>query len=156
MPPHRGPAPARGLGFPALAKRRAPVWPRRRPKPWRPPFSGGRGHRRPPRASIPMRRSPATTTGSLSPFLKSRSRRLPPPPHSALGRSSRSSLCLLRCENAVGFHREILGQPQPVGPRRGLQIPRLDPLPELAFVVRAGEGRRVLLGLMLENREDLG
>src|SRR5712691_5225770 len=56
--------------------------------------------------------------------------------------------------NYIGFHRVVLRQPQPVGARRGLQIPGLHPLPELALVV-AGEGRRVLLRLMAENGEDL-
>ena len=38
---------------------------------------------------------------------------------------------------------------------RRVLVARLDPLPELALVVRAGEGRRVLLALVLEDRLDL-
>src|SRR5207247_5759455 len=55
----------------------------------------------------------------------------------------------------VRFHGEVLGQPQAVGPRRRLDVPRLDPLPELAIVVATGERRGVLLGLVLEDGEDL-
>src|SRR5260221_34496 len=108
----------------ALTGREHP--PRRRPRSSPPPSSAARVPRRPRRASTPGPRSPATTTDLLSRFLKSRSRRPPPRPDSTLVRSSRSSLRLLGCENAVGFHREVLGQPEPVGPRRGLQVPRLD------------------------------
>src|SRR2546422_7950071 len=55
----------------------------------------------------------------------------------------------------VRFHGKILGQAQAVRPRRRLDVPRLDPLPELAIVVAAGERRRVLLGLVFEDGEDL-
>src|ERR671935_1636284 len=54
----------------------------------------------------------------------------------------------------VRFHREVLGEPEPVERRRGLLVPVLDALPELAVVV-AGEGGRVLLRLVLEDRLDL-
>src|SRR5881392_1378192 len=156
MPPRPTPAPGRYPALPTPATPRGRPAPRRRRRSCSRASSESRKRRRPRPASTPERRSPATTRDSPSRFLKLRSKRLPPLPDSALGRSSRSSLCLLRCENAVGFHREVLGQSQPVGPSRGLQVPRLDALPELAVVVSAGEGRRVLLRLMLEDGEDLG
>src|SRR5216117_352090 len=60
----------------------------------------------------------------------------------------------LRSLNYIGFHRVILRQSQPIGPRRSLEIARLHALPELALVV-AGEGRGVLLRLVAEDGEDL-
>src|SRR5919197_1607611 len=55
----------------------------------------------------------------------------------------------------IRFHGEVLGQPQAIQFRRGALVPCLDPLPELALVVAAGKGRRVLLRLMLEDCLDL-
>src|SRR5213596_2873592 len=55
----------------------------------------------------------------------------------------------------VRLHGEILGQAQAVRPRRRFDVAGLDPLPELAIVVAAGERRGVLLGLVLEDGEDL-
>src|SRR5438552_4657890 len=55
----------------------------------------------------------------------------------------------------IRFHREVLGQPEPVELGRRALVPRLDSLPELALVVAAGEGRRILLRLVLEDRLDL-
>src|SRR5262249_53279154 len=60
-----------------------------------------------------------------------------------------------RLVDNVRFHREILRQPEPVELRRRPLVPGLDALPELSLVVPAGEGRRVLLRLMLEDRLDL-
>src|SRR2546429_272249 len=80
----------------------------------------------------------------------------PPPPGSTLAWWSGSWPGLLSCDNAVGLHREVLRQAQPVGARRGFQVARFDPLPELAVVVPARERRGVLLRLMLEDREHLG
>src|SRR5690349_3821687 len=62
----------------------------------------------------------------------------------------------MRALHHVGFHREILRQPEPIRPRRRLDVTCFHPLPELPVVVRAGERRGVLLRLMLEDREDLG
>src|SRR6266404_877785 len=69
----------------------------------------------------------------------------------ALQRATASRLSAL---NYIGFHRVVLGQSEPVGARRRLEIPRLDPLPELALVV-AREGGSVLLRLVAEDGEDL-
>src|SRR6266567_264642 len=56
----------------------------------------------------------------------------------------------LRSLNYIGFHRVILRQSQPIGPRRSLEIARLHALPELPLVI-AGEGRGVLLRLVAED-----
>src|SRR3989475_13298990 len=56
--------------------------------------------------------------------------------------------------NYIGFHGVVLGQAKPVSARRGLQIPRLHPLPELPLVI-AGERGGVLLRLVTEDVEDL-
>jgi hypothetical protein len=54
----------------------------------------------------------------------------------------------------VGLHREVLGEAEPVERARRLLVALLDALPELALVL-PGEGRRVLLRLVLEDRLDL-
>src|SRR5690242_16918648 len=55
----------------------------------------------------------------------------------------------------VRFHREVLGQPEAIELRGCTFVPCFDALPELALVVAAREGRRVLLRLMLEDRLNL-
>ena len=42
----------------------------------------------------------------------------------------------------IGFHREVLGEPEPVELRGRALVARFDTLPELALVVAAGKGRR--------------
>src|SRR5512143_4102379 len=54
----------------------------------------------------------------------------------------------------VRFHSEVLRQTQPVELLGGPLVAGLHPLPELALVL-TGEGRGVLLGLVLEDRLDL-
>src|SRR5947208_3244292 len=49
----------------------------------------------------------------------------------------------LRSLNYIGFHRVILRQSQPIGPRRSLEIARLHALPDLPLV-SAGERRAAL------------
>src|SRR6266571_1404909 len=62
------------------------------------------------------------------------------------GRAKVRSSCSasLRLDH-VGFHGVVLGQAQPVGVGGRLEVARFHPLPELAVVVPAGEGRGVLL-----------
>src|SRR3989441_11862384 len=50
----------------------------------------------------------------------------------------------------------LFRSPEPVGVRRRLEVPGLYPLPELAVVVGPGERGGILLGLVFENRENLG
>src|SRR5215208_6244757 len=54
----------------------------------------------------------------------------------------------------IRFHREVFGEAESVEHRRRPLVPLVDALPELA-VVLAGEGCRVLLALVLEDRLDL-
>ena len=54
----------------------------------------------------------------------------------------------------IRFHREVLRQAELVEQVGGVLVARVDALPEFA-VVLAGEGRRVLLRLVLEDRLDL-
>src|SRR5213593_1729130 len=55
----------------------------------------------------------------------------------------------------IRFHREVLGKTEAIELRRRALVARFDTLPELALVVAAGEGRRVFLRLVLEDRLDL-
>src|SRR5215218_317959 len=55
----------------------------------------------------------------------------------------------------ISLHREVFGEAEAVELLRRPLVARLHPLPELPLVVAAGEGRRVLLRLVLEDRLDL-
>src|SRR5690606_17250428 len=54
----------------------------------------------------------------------------------------------------IRLHRKVLREPQPIHDTRGVLVPFLDTLPELA-VVDPREGGLVLLALMAEDRHDL-
>src|SRR5207248_6697108 len=82
------------------------------------------GRHHPPPARSPSRRSPAIRRDSPSPSRKSPSIRPPLPLDPTLVPSWHSSLGLLWCEDPVCLHREVLRQPEPVGPRRRLEIAR--------------------------------
>src|ERR1041384_3586667 len=56
--------------------------------------------------------------------------------------------------NDVGFHREVLRQPEPVEGLSGVLVPGFDALPEFA-IVQPGKWRGVFLRLVLEDRLDL-
>src|SRR5215813_412457 len=55
----------------------------------------------------------------------------------------------------IRLHGEILSQSKTIELRGRSLVARFDTLPELPLIITAGEGRRVLLRLMLEDRLDL-
>src|SRR5687767_6686658 len=64
------------------------------------------------------------------------------------------SLFASRSRDNIRLHREIFGQAEAVEDRCRFHVARFDTLPELT-IVESGEGRRVFLRLVLEDRLDL-